>query len=478
MADPLNRVLVEHTSATRRNHPGETHHLVPLGGGGGGELLDWVEETGDFKIWVGKDGPPPGANQDPYQAAPRISGRFPDIGPGHRLVWLASQLGLWDKGSGLDWVPDSGGRIFELDRSITSGDPMPVILNDSSFRIRPERELIYLDHERVLDWDRSTGDIQVWEYDRNAADTDPLPNQLNTTSYPNVLADHQIVYLGGDLLLIWNETSGDVEVWRYDRTVLGDVDPFPDQELSDSWAGEIAPGRQILYLGADRVLDWDPASGSHRIWSLDRPKTPTTQFDFLLNTDLDLAAPWIAVAQERIVAHQIALNGDGEDQDFDLTDDALRTHFKAQDHSSGLDFAMSAILDNLAGILERFSSGTGSISQVTKETAITDLQGVQNYTRGYTSQGTFTRLTPAYGIFDTVGSPGLDGAGSRLRAAILIHETVHFIGDNPDTALEWQQAKYAAMPPELAIRNPASYASFAHHVTEGFFLRFGDQPWI
>jgi hypothetical protein len=158
----------------------------------------------------------------------------------------------------LDWVPDSGGRIFELDRSITSGDPMPVILNDSSFLIPAERELIYLDHERVLDWDRSTGDIQVWEYDRKAADSDPLPNQLNTTSYPNVLADHQIVYLGGDLLLIWNETSGDVEVWRYDRTVLGDVDPFPDQELSDSWAGEIAPGRQILYLGADRVLDWDP----------------------------------------------------------------------------------------------------------------------------------------------------------------------------------------------------------------------------
>lgn len=48
-----------------------------------------------------------------------------------------------------------------------------------------------------------------------------------------------------------------------------------------------------------------------------------------------------------------------------------------------------------AGILNRFSTGTGSISQATKETAISDLGGIHNYTRGYTSQGAFTRLTPA-----------------------------------------------------------------------------------
>ncbi len=48
-----------------------------------------------------------------------------------------------------------------------------------------------------------------------------------------------------------------------------------------------------------------------------------------------------------------------------------------------------------AGILNRFSTGTGSITQVTKETAISDLGGVRNYTRGY-NRGAFTRLTPAY----------------------------------------------------------------------------------
>lgn len=476
MTDPLNRLMVEHTSTTRVNRPGETHHLVPVGGGSGGELLDWVEETGAFKVWVAKDNPGPA--EDPYQPAPRTSGTFLTIGRGHRLVWLASQLGLWDKGSVLDWVPDSGGRIFQLDRSIKSGDPMPEVLNVSQFKIPPERELIYLDHERVLDWDRTTGDLIVWEYDRSATTTDPLPTLLNTTSFPNVLEDHQVVYLGGDLLLIWNETSGDVEVWRYDRTLLGDVDPFPDLEMSDSWAGEIEPGRKILYLGGDRVLDWDPVSGSHRVWSFDRPRMPGKQFDALLNTDLDTAALWAARAQERIVAFQVAHAGGPSDPNFTVTDDALRTHFKAHDHPSGLDFALTAIRDMYARILNRFSTGTGSISQVAKETAISDLGGLANYTRGYTRPGLDTRLTPAYRTNDTLGDPGLDGAGPRLRAAILIHETTHFLGDNPDTALEWQTEAYAALTPQLALRNPASYASFGHHVTEGFFLRFGNLPWI
>lgn len=476
MADPLNRLLVEHTSTSRRNKPGETHHLVPLGGGEGGELLDWVEETGAFKVWTARKDP--GPTEDPYWSMLRTSGTFLTIGPGHRLVWLASQLGLWDKGSVLDWVPNVGGRIFELDRGITDGDPMPKLLNDSEFQIPAERELIYLDHERVLDWNRSTGDIIVWEYDRSATTTDPLPNRLNTATLPNVRQDHQIVYLGGDLLLVWNETTGDVDVRRYDRTMLGDVDPFLlDVDMTDSWAGEIEPGRKILYLGADRVLDWDPATGSHRIWNFDRPRMPDAQFDFLLGTDLDLAAHWVARAQERIVAFQVALGG-ADDPNFAATEEALRVHFHARNHPSGLEFAVNAILDMYVGIMNRLSTGTGTISQVTKETAISDLGGVRAYARGYSTWGGSTRLTPAYRTHDTIGNPGLDGAGPRLRAAIMIHETVHFLGDNPDAAEEWKVDDYDALTPEQALRNPASYASFAHHVTEGYFLRFGGEPWI
>ncbi len=476
MTDPLNRLLVEHTSTSRVNRPGETHHLVPLGGGRGGELLDWVEETGAFTVWRAE--PDPGPNDDPYQPVPRTSGSFTTIGHGHRLVWLASHLGLWDEGSVLDWVPGTGGRIFELDRSITFGDPMPRLLNISEFSIAPEHELIYLDHERVLDWDRLTGDIVVWEYDRSATTTDPLPTMLNSASFPNVLNDHQVVYLGGDMLLIWNETSGDVQVWRYDRTLLGQVDPFTELEMSDSWAGEIEPGRKILYLGADRVLDWDPVSGSHRVWNFDRPRMPAPAFSTMLDNDLNRAAHWVARAQERIVAYQVALAGGGSDPNFSATDDALRIHFHVHDHPSGPQFALGAILDMYAGILNRFSTGTGSISQVAKETAIAELAEIRAYTRGYTSPGAFTRLTPAYRSNDTIGDPGLDGAGPRLRAAILVHETTHFLGDNPDSALEWQVDAYAALSPELALRNPASYASFAHHVTEGTFLRFGSEPWI
>jgi hypothetical protein len=476
MTDPLNRLLVEHTSATRVNRPGETHHLVPIGGRGGGELLDWVEENGAFKIW--KANPAAGPTDDPYRATPRVSGQFLTIGRTHRLVYLGSQLGLFDVGNVLAWVPGEGGIIYEFDRSITSGDPFARVTNNAQWSIPPERTLIYLDHERVLDWDQTTGNIIVWDYDRAAVATDPFPNDLNQTTYPHVLRDHQIVYLGGDMLLIWNQTSGDVDVWRYDRTLLGAVDPFPALAMSDSWAGEIDPARQILYLGADRVLDWGPATGSERIWNFDRPKMPDSLFDVILNTDLDTAAGWVARAQERIVGYQVGLSSGVHDANFALTDGAIRTHFHAHDHPAGIDAALTQIVNTYADILNRFTSGTGSIQQVSKEDAITDLGGIENYTRGYTRQALDTRFPPAYRTPDTIGNlASIDGAGPRLRAAIQIHETTHFVGDNPDFAVEWEP-EYDTLTPEQAIRNPATYASFAHHVTEGFFLRFGNQPWI
>ena len=477
MVDPLPILLNEHTWSTIKNTPGSTHHLIPLGGQQAGELLDWVEETGHYDVWVGVVAP--GATDDPYKPTARTSGSFSTIRSGHSLVHLADTPGNWHEGNVLDLeLATKVVRIYRYHRGITSGDPMPSKLNQATFfSIGAGHTLIYLDHDRVLDWEPANGRARVWNYDRVRTTTDPLPTKVSEVTWVTIRTGYQLLYLGGDLLLFWDEPSGDVFVYRYDRSMAGDdVDPFPILEMEDSWAGEIAAGRTLHYLGNDRVLDWDPATGHERIWDLDRPMMPSAPFQAMLASDIATAVSWVISARVALTAYQAGLLSGIHDLQWFATDAALLTHFHAQNHPAGIQAALSMITTTFDAVFTRLTTGTASIAQVSKQQAVTDLGGVTNYTRGYTVPNMYTRLSPAYRPFDTIGDPGVDGAGDKLRAAILIHETVHFVGNNPDSAAEWQDA-YATLAPTLAVTNPSSYATFAHHVLTGEDLRFGTEPW-
>jgi hypothetical protein len=483
MPDPLPSLINEHTWSTIKNTPGSTHRLVSLGGQAGGELLDWIEETHHYDVWRAK--PQPNASEDPYSDPARTTGAWGTIGSGHVLINLADTPGSWTQGNVLDLeLATQVVRIYRFDRGISSGDPIPTKVNHSNFTtIGVGHKLIYLDGDRVLDWEPASGRARVWHYDRTRTNTDPLPTKISEVTWSTIRTGHQLLYVGGDLLIDWDETNGDVFVWRYDRSLTGEgVDPFPELAMQDSWAGEIAAGRVLVYLGGDRVLDWDPATGNERIWNFDRPTMPAAQFQSMLARDVATALTWVVAAQTAIAHYQAGVISGIHDMRWGAIDFALQTHFHAQSHPLGIQAALSAILRTFDLVFERLTTGTGSISQVTKEQAVADLGGLDKYTRAYTWQGISTKLTPAYRPFDTIGNPGLDGAGDKLRAAILIHETVHFVGANPDSAAEWQPA-YATLTAEQAITNPSSYATFAHHVTPvppdliGQDLRFGLEPW-
>ncbi|MDR6413318.1 hypothetical protein [Pseudarthrobacter sulfonivorans] len=477
MVDPLQILLNEHTWSTIRNTPGSTHHLISLGGSGGGELLDWVAETGHYSVWVGE--PAPGATADPYRPAARTEGNFATIRAGHTLTHLADTPGNWSEGNVMDLeLATKNVRIYRYHRGITSGDPIPTKVNSARFfSIGQGHTLIYLDHDRVLDWEPATGRARIWNYDRARTTTDPLPTKVTETVWDGVLSNYQVLYLGGDLLLFWNQTSGRVTVWRYDRSLSGDnTDPFTVLEMEDSWAGEIAAGRIIHYLGGDRVLDWDPATGHERIWDFDRPMMAAPAFQAMLNRDIATARTWVVSAQAAIAAYQLGLVSGVHDVQWLATDAALLTHFHAQNHAGGIQAALSAILTTYNLVLARLTTGTSSFSQVSKQQAVTHLGSRAKYTRGYTFRDVATHLTPSYRPFDTIGNSGLDGAGDKLRAAIIIHETVHFVGNNPDSATEWEPG-YATLTAEQAVTNPSSYAAFAHHILTNHDLRFGNEPW-
>src|SRR6478752_6559338 len=132
MVDPLPTLLNEHTWSTIKNSPGTTHHLIPLGGQEGGDLLDWIEQTGHYDVWVAK--PAPGPAEDPYQSDARTSGAYSTIRSGHTLVYLADTPGNWFEGNVLDLeFATKVVRIYRYERTITSGDPMPAKLNQATF---------------------------------------------------------------------------------------------------------------------------------------------------------------------------------------------------------------------------------------------------------------------------------------------------------------------------------------------------------
>ncbi len=52
---------------------------------------------------------------------------------------------------------------------------------------------------------------------------------------------------------------------------MGAHNPFPGDPVVEGAWGTIRAGHELVYLGGDRVLDWEPATGNYRIWTYDRP---------------------------------------------------------------------------------------------------------------------------------------------------------------------------------------------------------------
>src|SRR5439155_851174 len=57
---------------------------------------------------------------------------------------------------------------------------------------------------------------------------DPLPDPAVVEgTWLSVRTGHQLIYLDGDRVLDWEPNSGHYRIWRYDRGVVGGGDPLP-----------------------------------------------------------------------------------------------------------------------------------------------------------------------------------------------------------------------------------------------------------
>jgi len=154
-----------------------------------------------------------------------------------------------------------------------TGDPLPApaITENTWASVREGHRLIYLGGDWVLDWVVARGDFRVWRVERNPAPgADPLPGPaVCQGNWASIRAGHELVYLGSDRLLDWEPASRRFRVWLINRAATGNADPIPGVPQTAGVWESVDRKHQLIPLGGDRVLDWKPTTGEYRVWRHD-----------------------------------------------------------------------------------------------------------------------------------------------------------------------------------------------------------------
>jgi Astacin (Peptidase family M12A) len=188
---------------------------------------------------------------DPLPGAPRTKGKWQSIHEGHELIALGADRVL-------DWVPDTGDfRLWRYDaKAKGSADPLPgnAVTSGTWKSIRTGHQLVTLDDNFVLDWKAETGDFRLWRFDRSATgDKDPLPDPAVTTgTWKTIRGNHHLVNLGGRRVLDWDD-DGNFRVWKFDPT---QADPLVAPPVtSGKWEHGISSDNEFILLGDGHILD-------------------------------------------------------------------------------------------------------------------------------------------------------------------------------------------------------------------------------
>jgi DNA-dependent RNA polymerase auxiliary subunit epsilon len=224
-----------------------------------------------FLILLLVNTPQPAAAADPFSSDPIVTGTWQTIRAGHQLVYLEGDRVL-------DWEPETGHyRIWAYDRDKKGqDDPLPgdPLVEGTWNTIRAGHHLLHLGHDRVLDWEPESGHYRVWTYDRDKkGQDDPLPGDpVAEGKWHSIRPGHHLLSLERDRVLDWEPETGHYRIRVFDRDKKGQDDPLRRDPLVEGTWDSIRTGHRLIYLGRDRVLDWEPESGHYRIWAYDRDK--------------------------------------------------------------------------------------------------------------------------------------------------------------------------------------------------------------
>lgn len=240
---------------------------------GGNRVLEVTNNGGGYRLW-NYDSSITG-NADPFPGDPVTQGTWNTIDHSHDLVYLGGDRIL-------DWVPRGVQvpyRIWHFNRNVTSGDPFPgapIVSGtwDTGIRYGP---LINLGRDRVLHYDKSTGGYEIYRYDRTVTGNgDPFGKPIVQGQWKTINDLHQLVALYGDRVLDyaqnkWDGSKSHYRIWRYARNVTFG-DPLPGDPVVEGDWSSIGVG-QLLYVGDNRVLESQNllvGDVPYRIWNYAR----------------------------------------------------------------------------------------------------------------------------------------------------------------------------------------------------------------
>jgi|GEM_PF-2032875 hypothetical protein len=225
---------------------------------GKGDVVSVENSTGSYDVWrVDRQ-----STGDPIPGVIALaSATIPGFDGGHRLSY-------WGKGQILDWVPTTGAyRLWRYDRSTHTFAPAPTTSGTWS-TIRSGHELVYIGRDLVLDWVPSTKGYRVWAIDRSVTSGDPLSNQpTSAATWISIGSGHKLIYLSEDRLVDWVPATGNYRLFSIDYTPGKDPVPGPAR-LNATFPG-IAATERMFYIDGNRLITWDPPTGRYRLWRLD-----------------------------------------------------------------------------------------------------------------------------------------------------------------------------------------------------------------
>jgi hypothetical protein len=255
--DPFpGQLIVEGTWPTIR----AGHELINLGHN---LILDRELTSGQYRIW--RYDPTITQNADEFLGIPLAAGTLSTVRSGHQLIYLGG-LNL------LAWEPTSGQyRIWRYDPAISRNvDPLSTqsTVEGTFSTIRSGHRLISLSGARILAWEPASGQYQIWRYDPTITGKfDSFPGRLIVTgTWPTIRSGHELIYVGSNRILDWEPVSGHYRIWRYDPVIRGNADPLSGKPVAEGTFSAIHTGHKLIGLNGHRILAWEPASGHFRVW--------------------------------------------------------------------------------------------------------------------------------------------------------------------------------------------------------------------
>jgi hypothetical protein len=145
------------------------------------------------------------------------------------------------------------------------------------------RDLVPLGKGQILAIDRMTAVVELWQVaaapDGAAPTTTTaaVEGPLTSRVWSRATSTSLIVGLGQDRALAYEPVDGNWNLWGVNRFARSNADPLPDRIATGGWPASKV-GRDLVALDEGHLLDWEPATGSFRVWLFDRETERSVPF--------------------------------------------------------------------------------------------------------------------------------------------------------------------------------------------------------